>query len=98
MKPTALFSRISMLSLFVGLSAGIISAQSYYDDDIYYDASKAKKEAPQKKTQKRNQSDSGRSTASQPTQLYYDGATYVPWNNVGDYQSADTYTDRKSVV
>lgn len=92
MKPTALFSRISMLSLFVGLSAGIISAQSYYDDDIYYDASKAKKEAPQKKTQKRNQSDSGRSTASQPTQLYYDGATYVPWNNVGDYQSADTYT------
>lgn len=49
MKPTALFSRISMLSLFVGLSAGIISAQSYYDDDIYYDASKAKRKRLKRK-------------------------------------------------
>lgn len=92
MKPTALFSRISALSLFAILSVGIVSAQSYYDDDIYYDSSKAKKEVPKKKTQKRQTTTSDASSRTEPTQLYYDGATYVPWNNVGDYQSADTYS------
>lgn len=64
-------------------------AQSYYDDDIYYDPAKSKKEQKQQKpvqtqSQTRQQAVSG--------QYYYDGAGYVPWNNVGDFQSADSYT------
>ncbi|MDE6629403.1 MAG: hypothetical protein K2K36_08555 [Muribaculaceae bacterium] len=69
------------------LSPCAASAQSYYDDDIYYDASKAPK--PQKQTQKKAVP-AGNQTAGNG-QFYYDGAAYVPWNNVGDFQSADTY-------
>lgn len=67
------------------LSSGAASAQSYYDDDIYYDASKAPKvqKQPAKKSASRTASGSG--------QFYYDGAAYVPWDNVGDFQAADKY-------
>jgi len=85
MKTDSLFPRVSVLVAFVAASVALASGQSYYDDDIYYDASKApKKEVKQSK--KANTSSSQTST-----QLYYDGAQYVPWNNVGNYQSADTY-------
>ena len=45
--------RILTMTLFaVLLSVGIASGQSYYDDDIYYDASKSKKQKVEKKKEK----------------------------------------------
>lgn len=72
---------ILMACLFATVS--IASAQSYYDDDIYYDASKDKTA----KTKSKNTSASNAN--------YYKAATYG--NNsatvvVADYPSADNYT------
>ena len=39
-----LFFRLSALSISLLVGASALMAQDYYDDDIYYDASKAKKE------------------------------------------------------
>lgn len=81
------FSRLALLSSIVAIGVVAASAQSYYDDDIYYDASKAKKETPKTTVKKQPATQ----PVQQTTQLYYDGAQYVPWSNVGDYQSADSY-------
>ena len=87
MNINSLFPRLAVVSALVMAGAVVASGQSYYDDDIYYDASKApKKEAKQSK-----QTKSSNRTGNSSTQLYYDGAQYVPWNNVGEYQSADQY-------
>ena len=43
------FKRFFTLMSAVAVMAGAVSAQSYYDDDIYYDASKAPKQAPKPK-------------------------------------------------
>lgn len=74
-----------ILPLALCLTGIIASAQGYYDDDLYYDAAKAKKEAEQapKKTVKTDKPASG--------MYYYDGAAYVPWDSVGDFRAADTY-------
>ncbi len=72
-------------------TAMLASAQGYYDDDLYYDASKAKKEAPKTVAPKPSKA----ATPSQPGaasgMYYYDGAAYVPWDSVGDYQAAGAY-------
>ena len=94
-------SRILVASALFCLSAGVVSAQSYYDDDLYYDASKAPKKP---KTEKKapaapsygngayQAAQSGAGMTAQPSALYYyDGADYVPWDNVGQYSAADTY-------
>lgn len=89
MKINSLFPRLSVVSALIVAGAVMASGQSYYDDDIYYDASKApKKEVKQSKQTRPNNTNN---TTSSSTQLYYDGAQYVPWNNVGEYQSADQY-------
>lgn len=82
----AFISRHSALALALVIGAAAASAQGYYDDDIYYDAAKAKKE---RKTDPRT---AKRQQQQYQGQYYYDGAAYVPWNNVGDYQAADYYT------
>ena len=82
MKLSSVFPGVAALALFLSMGGAMASAQGYYDDDIYYDASKAKKEQKTVKPGKQS---------SQAAQYYYDGAQYVPWNNVGEYQSADTY-------
>ena len=77
-------TRLSALTIAALVGWTSAYAQSYYDDDIYYDARKtAKKE--KKNTDKQHKQQ------PQEQQYYYDGANYVPWNNVGEYQSADTY-------
>lgn len=59
--------------------AGTVSAQGYYDDDIYYDATKAKKEKAEKR--KKQQAGTG-----------YDGnGYYIDNQGVADYPAADTY-------
>lgn len=89
MKTLSVYSRLAAFALFAALAGGSAYAQGYYDDDIYYDASKAEKE----KKSAKNASGSGvANKARRDVQYYYDGAQYVPWNNVGDYQAADTYT------
>ncbi|MDE5940818.1 MAG: hypothetical protein K2H14_01775, partial [Muribaculaceae bacterium] len=89
MKIQSFYSRFSLLavSLLAGASAAI--AQGYYDDDIYYDASKAKKEV--KKAVEKAKAEEPAFRQQQASQFYYDGAAYVPWNNVGEYNSADSY-------
>lgn len=82
MKLPSVFPGVAALVLFTFMGGAVANAQGYYDDDIYYDASKAKKEQKTVKPAKQS---------SQAAQYYYDGAQYVPWNNVGEYQSADTY-------
>ena len=84
-------TRFALLSSVVAIGVLAASAQSYYDDDIYYDASKVKKETPAKQTVKQTQAVRPVQQQTTATQLYYDGAQYVPWSNVGEYQSADTY-------
>lgn len=79
-----LFFRLSALSISLLVGASALMAQDYYDDDIYYDASKAKKETKRPQKAKNNES---RYSAEPASQYYYDGASYVPWNNVGEYQS-----------
>lgn len=91
-------SRIMAASALLCLSVGVVSAQSYYDDDLYYDASKASKKP---KTEKKVQPTTGYgydpySSAQEGnnrpgTLYYYDGADYVPWDNVGQYNAADSY-------
>lgn len=83
MKTLTIFSRAFALGLCVAVGAAFSSAQGYYDDDIYFDASKVKTD---KKAEKKS-----RGSNKYDGQYYYDGAQYVPWNNVGDYQAADTY-------
>ncbi|MDE7119881.1 MAG: hypothetical protein K2O10_04665, partial [Muribaculaceae bacterium] len=84
---TAIFSsRLTAIALTAIMGVGSVLAQSYYDDDIYYDPAKAKKEQKKKAEKKPAQTYDAVSG-----QYYYDGAGYVPWNNVGDFQSADTY-------
>ncbi len=85
MKIISIFSRAAVLGLLMSVGVSLASAQGYYDDDIYYDASKAKKEQRFEKAKKQSQK------ASQQASYYYDGAQYVPWDNVGDYHAADTY-------
>lgn len=87
MKINSLFPRLSVVSALVVAGAAMASGQSYYDDDIYYDASKA----PKKEVKQVKQTRPSNTNNSTSTQLYYDGAQYVPWNNVGEYQSADQY-------
>lgn len=82
-------SRFSALSVSLLIGASALMAQGYYDDDIYYDASKAKKETKKAAKAKNNES---RYETQPASQYYYDGAAYVPWNNVGDYQAADSYS------
>ena len=69
---------LALVALASLTSAAI--AQNYYDDDIYYDASKAKKEQ-KKEISKRQSADTGR-------------RSYIVSGNtaVGDYAPADTYT------
>ena len=43
MRIQSFLTRISMLSVALLTGVSVVSAQSYYDDDIYYDASKAPK-------------------------------------------------------
>ena len=71
---------LALVALASLTSAAI--AQNYYDDDIYYDASKAKKEQ-KKEISKRQSADTGR-------------RSYIVSGNtaVGDYAPADTYTSR----
>ena len=96
MRIQSFLTRISMLSVALLTGVSVVSAQSYYDDDIYYDASKAPKKTEKNEKARRDSNGavrSGASRQSQPaSQYYYDGAAYVPWNNVGNYQSADTYS------
>lgn len=87
MKINSLFPRLAVVSALVVSGAVVASGQSYYDDDIYYDASKA----PKKEVKKSRPSRTGNTNTGTSTQLYYDGAQYEPWNNVGEYQSADQY-------
>ena len=69
--------------LALGLGALALSAQNYYDDDLYYDASKAsKKSKPAKQQPARNQNGGANGL------YYFDGTDYVPWSNVGEYQDA----------
>ncbi len=86
MKRNPFYARISSLALAAVLTSVAASAQGYYDDDIYFDPSKAKKEQPAQKKQPAQQQ-----AAQQPTQFYYDGASYVPWTGAGDFQAADSY-------
>lgn len=67
-----------------GVSGAV--AQSYYDDDIYYDASKATKKEPKKPQARQSQAPS-----QQQTLYYYDGADYVPWTQAGIYTAASEY-------
>lgn len=76
------------LSMTLALSVGVISAQGYYDDDLYYNASKAKKE---NKTTKKTETKTTTSDNQAVGMYYFDGTEYVPWNNVGIYNSADNY-------
>lgn len=71
-------------------SAILASAQGCYDDDLYYDASKAKKEAPKPVPAKVAQP--AKATPIPASGMYYyDGAAYVPWDSVGDFRPADSY-------
>lgn len=89
MKTRAIIGRWQAFALASLLGASGIMAQSYYDDDIYYDASKAKKET--KKVVKQALDNRENYQQAREQQYYYDGAEYVPWNNVGEFQSADKY-------
>lgn len=73
-------SLVAAAALF-GVTGAV--AQSYYDDDIYYDASKAPKKEV-KKQQPRQQ-------PQQQTLYYYDGSEYVPWTQAGNYPAASEY-------
>jgi hypothetical protein len=74
-----------VLPMMLGLSVGVLSAQGYYDDDLYYDASKVKKES--KQTKKKQQA-----ADQQGARMYYfDGTSYVPWDSVGCYNAAGSY-------
>lgn len=94
--PTKTLSRILTASALFCLSAGALSAQNYYDDDLYYDPSKAPKKP---KTEKKVQqpvngyvtSDGRFVTTGDANQglYYYDGASYVPWTSAGDFAPAD---------
>lgn len=87
------FARMAVALGAFALSASIVCAQGFYDDDLYYDASKAKKEAAKVEKNKPAAPAATQKTHSSaaPGMYYFDGANYVPWNNVGDYQSADSY-------
>lgn len=89
MKNLSVSSRLASLALCAALGGFAAMAQGYYDDDIYYDASKAEKET--KASSKKVPAGQSASRNQRGAQYYYDGAQYVPWNNVGDYQAADTY-------
>lgn len=80
------------LPMAICMSGLTAHAQDYYDDDLYYDASKAKKEVPKVTT-----APATSQPGSQPPQpsasamYYYDGAAYVPWDSVGDFLPASSY-------
>lgn len=80
---TATVRQLSLVAAaaLVGVSGAV--AQSYYDDDIYYDASKAPKKEV-KKQQPRQQ-------PQQQALYYYDGSEYVPWTQAGNYPAASEY-------
>ena len=75
---------ILMAGLFATVS--IASAQSYYDDDIYYDASKDK---AAKTAQSKSQNTSGSNGNYYKVATYGNGSATVV---VTDYPSADNYT------
>ncbi|MDE7458951.1 MAG: hypothetical protein K2M77_08815, partial [Muribaculaceae bacterium] len=77
MKKLSYFSRHLLSAALIASVSSLAMAQGYYDDDIYYDASKKKAEL---KAQKQAQQKNTR-------------ATYMVTGNAstGDYQSADTY-------
>ena len=94
MKFKSCLPKLATLSVAAMLTGSVAFAQGYYDDDIYYDASKAKKEV--KNTTKKKSSAAPREVyqtapANGQATYYYDGSEYVPWDNVGVYQAADTY-------
>ena len=77
MKKLSYFSRHLLTAALLASVSSLAMAQGYYDDDIYYDASK-------KKTEKKEQKKADKSNAQ---------ATYMVTGNrqVADYQPADTY-------
>lgn len=81
------------LPVAICISGLMASAQDYYDDDLYYDASKVKKETSKVTTNPA----ATRTSTAQPrqahpsTMYYYDGAAYVPWDSVGDFLPASSY-------
>ena len=85
MKRINFYARLSSFAVAIMATAAVASAQGYYDDDIYFDPSKSKKEQPKASRQSQQ-------PQQQPSmQYYYDGANYVPWTGVGDFQAADSY-------
>lgn len=90
---TAKLSKVLIVPAMLCATAFMTSAQGYYDDDLYYDASKAKKESPKAAPTKtaKPSSNFGGTTASASGMYYYDGAAYVPWDSVGDFRPADSY-------
>ena len=82
MKTLSISSRLATLALFAALAGSAVYAQGYYDDDIYYDASKDTKQP--KESVNKNAADRSRLQNQREAQYYYDGAQYVPWNNVGN--------------
>lgn len=91
MKTLLDFTRVTALSACILVGGLMSSAQGYYDDDIYFDASKQKKETKQQSTTKKQKQQTAVRNVEQTQQFYFDGSQYVPWNNVGEYQSADSY-------
>ena len=77
MKKLSYFSRHLLTAALLASVSSLAMAQGYYDDDIYYNASK-------KKTEKKAQKQVDKSNAQ---------ATYMVTGNrqVADYQAADTY-------
>ncbi len=77
MKKLSYFSRHLLTAALFASVSSLAMAQGYYDDDIYYDASK-------KKTEKKAQKQADKSNAQ---------AAYMVTGNrqVADYQAADTY-------
>ncbi|MCM1309464.1 MAG: hypothetical protein NC301_00375 [Bacteroides sp.] len=73
-----------VLGFVLSLTAATASAQSYYDDDIYYDADKAKKEKAEKAAKKRAEEDA--------RQKYLES---VVDNEAGSERNVDEYNRRK---
>lgn len=78
---------VASMALCFGVGSAV--AQGYYDDDLYYDSSKAVKQ--QKTERKKVEQSIKQSNPKAGGMYYYDGATYVPWDSVGEYCSADSY-------
>jgi len=78
--------RFAILMIGLAASASAVSAQSYYDDDIYYDASKDK--AAKTVTTKAKSPSNTRGNYAKAATYGNNSATVM----VADYPSADNYT------